>query len=107
MIRAHVSPTSAVRQRRSRPFLRHAITSLALPWALAGMLAAAPSQAAAADKTARVASAKAPKPHKRAGLRVKDSQNHSGETPAQRDRRLLRECKGLPNAGACRGYARP
>jgi hypothetical protein len=30
----------------------------------------------------------------------------SGETPAQRERRLLRECKGLPNAGACLGYAR-
>jgi len=107
MIRADISRTSRVRQRRSRQFLRHAIASLALPWALAGMLAAAPCQAAAAGKTAKAASAKAPKPHKPGGLRVRDSQNHSGETPAQRDRRLLRECRGLPNAGACRGYARP
>lgn len=29
----------------------------------------------------------------------------SGETTAERDRRLLRECKGRPNAGACLGYA--
>ena len=28
-----------------------------------------------------------------------------GETIAERDRRLLRECKGRPNAGACEGYA--
>lgn len=30
----------------------------------------------------------------------------SAETPAQRERRLIRECRGLPNAGACLGYAR-
>lgn len=29
----------------------------------------------------------------------------SGETTAERDRRLRRECKGRPNAGACLGYA--
>lgn len=29
----------------------------------------------------------------------------SGETTAERDRRLYRECKGRPNAGACEGYA--
>lgn len=28
-----------------------------------------------------------------------------GETTAQREKRLLRECRGLPNAGACLGYA--
>jgi len=27
------------------------------------------------------------------------------ESRAQRDRRLARECQGLPNAGACLGYA--
>jgi hypothetical protein len=29
----------------------------------------------------------------------------AGETVKERDRRLLRECKGRPNAGACEGYA--
>jgi hypothetical protein len=29
----------------------------------------------------------------------------SAETPAERAARLKRECKGLPNAGACTGYA--
>lgn len=30
----------------------------------------------------------------------------SGESTAERDRRLYRECQGRPNAGACAGYAR-
>lgn len=38
-------------------------------------------------------------------VRITSSQNNSGETPAQRDRRLYRECRGLPNSGACVGYA--
>ncbi|MNV66404.1 hypothetical protein D3C71_1591560 [compost metagenome] len=29
----------------------------------------------------------------------------SEESSAQRDRRLARECRGLPNAGVCLGYA--
>jgi len=29
----------------------------------------------------------------------------SEETSRERERRLLRECKGRPNAGACSGYA--
>jgi hypothetical protein len=28
-----------------------------------------------------------------------------GETPYDRERRLKRECKGRPNAGACSGHA--
>lgn len=30
----------------------------------------------------------------------------SGETTAQRDKRMARECKGRPNAGACLGFTR-
>lgn len=29
-----------------------------------------------------------------------------GESTRERDKRLKRECKGRPNAGACLGYAR-
>ena len=29
----------------------------------------------------------------------------NGETTQEREKRLLRECKGRPNAGACEGYA--
>ncbi len=31
----------------------------------------------------------------------------SAENRSERDKRLMRECKGRPNAGACEGYARP
>lgn len=31
--------------------------------------------------------------------------NSAHETTRERERRLLRECKGRPNAGACSGYA--
>lgn len=31
--------------------------------------------------------------------------NSSHESARERERRLLRECKGRPNAGACAGYA--
>lgn len=41
----------------------------------------------------------------RSAPRVKVHEAPSHETPAQRDRSLLRECKGRPNAGACLGYA--
>ena len=30
----------------------------------------------------------------------------SGETVKERERRLLRECRGRPNAGACEGFTR-
>lgn len=35
---------------------------------------------------------------------VKHQRSGSEESAAERDRRLFRECKGLHNAGACRGY---
>lgn len=31
--------------------------------------------------------------------------NSAHESARERERRLLRECKGRPNAGACSGYA--
>jgi hypothetical protein len=31
----------------------------------------------------------------------------SAENRSERDKRLMRECRGRPNAGACEGYARP
>jgi len=55
------------------------------------------SRAAGADSTPA-------SPHKRR-VRVRPVPQHdNGESPADRDRRLRRECRGLPNAGACSGY---
>lgn len=54
---------------------------------------------AGADKPAKgkkPKAAKGPKP---------PSDKGSAEGRAERDKRLLRECRGRPNAGACEGYA--
>ena len=50
---------------------------------------------------------KTPASGKQQGTRVTIHNSPSAETSAERDRRLTRECKGRPNAGACLGYARP
>ena len=55
----------------------------------------------AARKKSQTTASTSPK----AGHRAKRAKNSSQETTAERDRRLKRECKGLPNAGACLGYA--
>jgi hypothetical protein len=36
--------------------------------------------------------------------RGRASKKFNQETPTERERRLKRECKGMPNAGACLGY---
>lgn len=91
--------SSSLRRLRSRlPGLA------ALCAALAFMLGTAAPTHAAGGPSATTASPTAAKKKTSKALRIKNSQNHSGETTAERDRRLYRECKGLPNAGACRGY---
>lgn len=59
-----------------------------------------PQDVWAARKHAVATQTHAVKTHK-----AKRSKNLGSESAAERDRRLLRECKGLPNAGACLGYA--
>ena len=79
-----------------------ASTTLALAlWGLASHSAAVETFTATtgADKPAKTKKpkqAKAPKPPTDKG---------SGENKGERDKRMLRECKGRPNAGACEGYA--
>lgn len=91
---------------------RASITALPFASALAAaalllgcLLAAAPAHAARAQDT----QADAPQPPRSTRHRVprpRQVQGGSGETTAERDRRLNRECRGLPNAGACLGYGR-
>ena len=38
---------------------------------------------------------------KKGNVKIKHQRSPSEESTAERDRRLYRECKGLPNAGAC------
>ncbi|NMM82098.1 hypothetical protein B2J86_14380 [Acidovorax sp. SRB_14] len=60
------------------------------------------AHAARQKKTTDATTSKAAKKH--GAVKVKHQRSPSEETSAERDRRLYRECKGLPNAGACRGY---
>lgn len=48
----------------------------------------------------------APAIKKKTVNKVTYQRSSSEESRAERDRRLDRECRGLPNAGACLGYAR-
>lgn len=43
---------------------------------------------------------------KRGVSKITYQRSASEESTADRDRRLYRECKGMHNAGACRGYTR-
>lgn len=97
-----------------------ACAAMAVGWALGAV--SLPTQAATAATLAytwpvSVAAAdgakpgrKAPKPKK--ARKAKQTQpaaqperTPSGETVTDRERRLTRECKGRPNAGACLGFA--
>jgi hypothetical protein len=48
----------------------------------------------------------APKTERRLPARVTFIDAPSSETPAAREKRLKRECRGRPNAGACLGHTR-
>ncbi|MCT9809353.1 hypothetical protein N0K08_01775 [Acidovorax sp. Be4] len=77
-------------------------------WAL---LLAPVADGAQPARSASTTTQASPAPEKRALSRRKPKIQHapspSQESPAQRDRRLARECQGLPNAGACLGHALP
>ncbi|MBZ0224783.1 MAG: hypothetical protein WA917_02640 [Comamonas sp.] len=85
--------------------LARPIRLLALALAVSSLMLAAPSTHAA--KKSKKSTNAAHVTVKKHGTRVKPSQNNSGETTAERERRLYRECRGMPNAGACLGYTRP
>lgn len=52
------------------------------------------------------AASQAPKTERRPPARVSFIDAPSSETPAAREKRLKRECRGRPNAGACLGHTR-
>ena len=68
---------------------------------------AAPMSAHSADTQPKPARQATEHPAKKKGAtKVKHQRSSSEESTAERDRRLYRECRGAPNAGACLGYAR-
>lgn len=60
--------------------------------------------AQAARKTKSTETVASAPTKKKGSVKVKHQRSASEESTAERDRRLYRECKGLPNAGACLGY---
>lgn len=80
---------------RSKTMTRTSLSAITLFAVLSVFnMSLAQSHSNSAFATEAVKHAKRPKPDK-----------GKGETIPERDRRLLRECKGRPNAGACEGYA--
>ena len=87
-------------------------TSLCMSLLLAGVLAAPANAATSTPANAASNGAPAQTQTKPAKAKKKSTKAHtvkyekgSAETTSERDRRLFRECKGRPNAGACLGYA--
>ena len=72
--------------------MRRRMTMLGLTALLAG-LSLPPTLAAASGRSTRSPARKPP------------VDKGPAETRAERDKRLQRECRGKPNAGACEGYA--
>ena len=70
-------------------------------------LAIAPASQAADNFTAVTAHDKPVKAKKTKQAKAPKAPGNtsSGESKAERDKRLLRECRGKANAGACEGYA--
>lgn len=77
---------------------RHGARLLQVP-----LLALAAGLATDADAQARVQGKDAPV---KEPVRVRFLDSGSGESKAAREKRLRRECKGRPNAGACLGLTR-
>lgn len=72
-----------------------------LPVSLAAALMAVLFMAVTLSATAAEKEAPKKKPS-----RVTFVKSSSAETASERERRLIRECRGRPDAGACLGYAR-
>jgi hypothetical protein len=94
-------------QMKDRLVRAHVLSTLTC-MALSVGLWMAPAQALAVDSftalTGAEKNAKPPKPKKSKAPKVKGDKG-SAESKSERDKRLLRECRGRPNAGACEGYA--
>jgi hypothetical protein len=96
---------STTKDRETAMKTRHLASTLASVVLGMGLLAAMPTSWAADNFTAVTAADKPAKKPKPAKAPKPPSHKGSAESKAERDKRLLRECRGRPNAGACEGYA--
>ena len=84
---------------------RHLASTLASVVLGLGWLAAVPASGATDNFTAVTAADKPTKKPKQPKAPKPPTDKGSAESKAERDKRLIRECRGRPNAGACEGYA--
>jgi hypothetical protein len=87
---------------------RHLASTLASVGLVLGFMAAVPASWASDNFTAVTAAdkpAKKPNQAKQTKAPKPPTDKGSAESKPERDKRLIRECRGRPNAGACEGYA--
>ncbi len=88
------------------------LIALASSWAMVPAAQASALSLTDSQVTVSASSSHAKKPRKaRAAKKNKGNKaigfyDGSAEDRKERDRRLMRECKGRPNSGACEGYTR-
>ena len=73
---------------------------------LAAVLLTTPADTQAAQQKKDSTNSSQASSEKKGSVRIKYLGSPSEESTSQRDRRLYRECKGRPDAGACLGYTR-
>ena len=86
----------------------HLVSTLASVGLGLGLLAAVPASWATDNFTAVTAAdkpTKKPQQAKQTKAPKPPTDKGSTESKPERDKRLIRECRGRPNAGACEGYA--
>jgi hypothetical protein len=88
-----------------KPLLVSLAFALTTSFALPGVANAANLANASAEQPEKTKKAKKAKKPKQPPTTAKFV-NGSAESTKERERRLKRECKGKPNAGACEGYTR-
>ena len=96
------TPTMTAARSPWRQTLSAALLCACMAWGLM----ATPGDAHAARKKKDDASSSHTASPQKGAAKVKYFGSSSEESTAQRDRRLYRECKGRPDAGACLGYTR-
>ena len=75
-----------------------------LPWMFTLFIALLPHHAVHASSDKAAGNKHSETTQAKKTTKVKQARSPSEESKAERDRRLYRECRGRPNAGACLGY---
>jgi hypothetical protein len=96
---------STTKDRENDMKTRHSASTLISLGLGLGLLAAVHASWATDNFTAVSAADKPAKKPKQAKAPKPPTDKGSAESKADRDKRLMRECRGRPNAGACEGYA--